>query len=265
MRTAHDFMSLGVRFKVKNPYVLLYSFLVHSRFGLFVPMLFFLYSCTSLELNSVRGGDTPKPILNSQKNFDISGHSSSNCKSNGKRYQWYVLFGSVPINKVNYSEILPDQNRTYRVILKTTWLDGILSTFLGIAASVTRKTIDVESCGSKETTFAKPSVTSDSEKSEKEVSKVDMTGVKEEFIRRNEKQWKEEFQERIHSSLKEELESSWNKEVKYSKSFSVLFLKSGEIVKGTVTRIDENGVKLFYKGKERSFQRSNIQRVRFQD
>ncbi|EMY15199.1 hypothetical protein LEP1GSC043_2166 [Leptospira weilii str. Ecochallenge] len=34
-------MSLGVRFKVKNLYVLLYSFLVHSRFGLFVPMLFF--------------------------------------------------------------------------------------------------------------------------------------------------------------------------------------------------------------------------------
>lgn len=262
MRTAHNFMNLGVRLKVKNLYVLLYSFWIHSRFGFFVPMLFFLYSCTSLELNSVRGVDSSKPTLNSRKNSDISNHSSSNCKSNGKKYQWYVLFGSVPINTVNYSEILPDQNHTYRVILKTTWLDGILSTFLGIAASVTRKTIDVESCGSKETTVA---VTSDSEKPEKEISKVDVTGIKEEFIKRNEKQWKEEFQERIHSSLKEELESSWNKELKHSKSLSVLFLKSGEIVKGTVIRIDENGVKLFYKGKERSFQRSDIQRVRFQD
>ncbi|AVV50709.1 hypothetical protein QMM35_08065 [Leptospira santarosai] len=252
-------MNLGVRLKVRNLYAFLYS--VRLRFGLLVPILFFLYSCTSLELNSVKGGGA-KPILNSQKNSNVSGHSPSNCRSSGKKYQWYALFGSVPINNVDYSEILPDQNRTYRVILKTTWLDGILSTFLGIAASVTRKTIDVESCDSKEIISAKPVV---SNESEKEVSKVDPAGIKEEFIKRNEKQWKEEFQERIHSSLREELESSWNKEVRSSKNLSVLFLKSGEIVKGTVIRIDENGIKFSHKGKERSFRRSDIQRVRFQD
>nr|WP_051061411.1 hypothetical protein [Leptospira weilii] len=259
-------MNLGVHLKVKNLHSPLNSFSVLFRFGFFTLMLFFLYSCTTLELNSVRGGDSAKSILDSQKNSNVS---SSNCKLNGKKYQWYVLFGSVPINRVDVSEILPDPNRTYRLILKTTWLDAILSTFLGIAASVTRKTIDVESCDSKEITSATKVPVSNnstsSEKPEREVSKIDTAKIKEDFIKQNEKQWKEELQEKIHSSLREELESSWNREVKQSKNLSILFLKSGEIVKGTVTRMDGDGVKLFYKGKERTFRRSDVQRVKFQD
>nr|WP_017215283.1 hypothetical protein [Leptospira noguchii] len=238
---------------------LLYSFLVLFRFGFFTLILFFLYSCTSLELGSVRGGQF---TIDSQKNSNVDG-----CKSIGKKYQWYVLFGSIPINKVNYSEIMPDQNRTYRVSLKTTWLDGILSTLLGIAASVTRKTIDAESCDPKEIVSSKvvPVSNPPIEKQEKEVSKIDMAKIKEDYIRQNERQWKEELQERIHSSLKEELDNTWNKEVKQSKNLSLLYLKSGEVAKGTVTRMDEEGVRLFYKGKERTFRRSDIQRVRFQD
>ncbi|EMJ95703.1 LIC_13076 family protein [Leptospira alstonii] len=247
---------------MKNLHGPLYSFSVLFRFGFFTLILFFLYSCTTLELSSVRGGDSAKSTLDSQKNSNVS---SSSCKSNGKKHQWYVLFGSVPINKVDVSEILPDPNRTYRLILKTTWLDAILSTFLGIAASVTRKTIDVESCDSKDVASAKVPVSTPSEKPEREVSKVDTAKIKEDFIKQNEKQWKEELQEKIHSSLKEELESSWNREVKQSKNLSILFLKSGEIAKGTVTRMDGDGVKLFYKGKERTFRRSDVQRVKFQD
>ncbi len=233
--------------------------MVLFRFGFFTLILFFLYSCTSLELGSVRGGQF---TIDSQKNSNVDG-----CKSIGKKYQWYVLFGSIPINKVNYSEIMPDQNRTYRVSLKTTWLDGILSTLLGIAASVTRKTIDAESCDPKEIVSSKvvPVSNPPIEKQEKEVSKIDMAKIKEDYIRQNERQWKEELQERIHSSLKEELDNTWNKEVKQSKNLSLLYLKSGEVAKGTVTRMDEEGVRLFYKGKERTFRRSDIQRVRFQD
>ncbi|EMS82055.1 LIC_13076 family protein [Leptospira noguchii] len=244
---------------MKNLLSLLYSFLVLFRFGFFTLILFFLYSCTSLELGSVRVGQF---TTDSQKNSNVNG-----CKSIGKKYQWYVLFGSIPINKVNYSEIMPDQNRTYRVSLKTTWLDGILSTLLGIAASVTRKTIDAESCDPKEIVSSKvvPVSNSPIEKPEKEVSKIDMAKIKEDYIRQNERQWKEELQERIHSSLKEELDNTWNKEVKQSKNLSLLYLKSGEVAKGTVTRMDGEGVRLFYKGKERTFRRSDIQRVRFQD
>lgn len=152
---------------MKNLLSLLYSFLVLFRFGFFALILFFLYSCTSLELGSVRGGQfTTDP----QKNSNLDG-----CKSIGKKHQWYVLFGSIPINKINYSEIIPDQNRTYRVSLKTTWLDGILSTFLGVAASVTRKTIDAESCDPKEIASSKvlPVSNPPTEKQEKEVSKID--------------------------------------------------------------------------------------------
>ncbi|WP_061245283.1 LIC_13076 family protein [Leptospira noguchii] len=244
---------------MKNLLSLLYSFLVLFRFGFFTLILFFLYSCTSLELGSVRVGQF---TTDSQKNSNVNG-----CKSIGKKYQWYVLFGSIPINKVNYSEIMPDQNRTYRVSLKTTWLDGILSTLLGIAASVTRKTIDAESCDPKEIVSSKvvPVSNPPIEKQEKEVSKIDMAKIKEDYIRQNERQWKEELQERIHSSLKEELDNTWNKEVKQSKNLSLLYLKSGEVAKGTVTRMDGEGVRLFYKGKERTFRRSDIQRVRFQD
>ncbi|EPE84727.1 hypothetical protein LEP1GSC021_3535 [Leptospira noguchii str. 1993005606] len=210
-------------------------------------------------MGSVRVGQF---TTDSQKNSNVDG-----CKSIGKKYQWYVLFGSIPINKVNYSEIMPDQNRTYRVSLKTTWLDGILSTLLGIAASVTRKTIDAESCDPKEIVSSKvvPVSNPPIEKPEKEVSKIDMAKIKEDYIRQNERQWKEELQEKIHSSLKEELDNTWNKEVKQSKNLSLLYLKSGEVAKGTVTRMDEEGVRLFYKGKERTFRRSDIQRVRFQD
>lgn len=225
---------------------------------------FFYYSCTTLDLGSVKGGESLKITSDSQKESNVNEGVPANCKSSSKKYQWYVLFGSIPINKIDSAELLPDSNRNYRVTLRTSWLDGILSTFLGIAASVTRKTIDVEICDLRDVSSVKNSTSNGMEKTEKE-SKVDTAKIKEEFIKQNEKQWKEELQEKIHSSLSEELDSAWNKEIKHSKNLSILFLKSGEIVKGTVTRIDGDGVKLFHKGKERIFRRADVQRVRFQD
>lgn len=157
---------------MKNLLSLLYSFLVLFRFGFFTLILFFLYSCTSLELGSVKGGQL---ITGPQKNSNSDG-----CKSIGKKHQWYILFGSIPINKINYSEIIPDQNRTYRVSLKTTWLDGILSTFLGIAASVTRKTIDAENCDTKEIVSSKvvPISNPPAEKPEKKSLKLILQRLK---------------------------------------------------------------------------------------
>lgn len=250
---------------MKNLISFLYSFFNNSRLGLFCLIPVFFYSCTTLEFSSVRGGESLKITPNSQKESNVVEGVPANCKQNSKKYQWYVLFGSVPINKVDYSELLPDSNRNYKVTLRTSWVDGILSTILGIAASVTRKTIEVDSCDLKDFVSVKNSTSNGTEKTEKEISKVDMAKLKEDFIKQNEKQWKEELQEKIHSSLSEELESAWSKEIKHSKNLSVLFLKSGEIAKGTVTRIDGEGVKLFYKGKERIFRRADVQRVRFQD
>lgn len=213
---------------------------------------FFYYSCTTLDLGSVKGGESLKITSDSQKESNANEGVPANCKPSTKKYQWYVLFGSIPINKIDSTELLPDSNRNYRVTLRTSWLDGILSTFLGIAASVTRKTIDVETCDLRDVSSVRNSTSNGMEKTEKE-SKVDTAKIK------------EELQEKIHSSLSEELDNAWSKEIKHSKNLSVLFLKSGEIVKGTVTRIDGDGVKLFHKGKERIFRRADVQRVRFQD
>ncbi|RHX79524.1 LIC_13076 family protein [Leptospira yasudae] len=251
---------------MQKSFGILHSVLILSGFRYFLLLSFLLFSCSTIELNSVRGGENAKLPVSPQKDSNVSENVSFNCKPSIKKSQWYVLFGSVPINQMDYSEILPDSNKTYRVNLKTTWLDGILSTVLGIAASITRKTIEVESCDSRELASSArvPAMTPNLQQ-DKELSKADLARLKEDFIKQNEKQWKEELQEKIHSSLSQELESSWNKEIKHSKNLSVLFLKSGEIAKGTVTRIDGDGVKLFYKGKERVFRRADVQRVRFQD
>lgn len=221
-------------------------------------IIFLVFNCASFNLTAIKGTE------NHRFASQVSGAGKeefTNCKVVGNTTQWYVLFGSFPINRIQSSEILPKPNQTYRVTLKTTWLDGISSLILGIAASITRKTIFVEICDSKEIIFIKNS----SAGVEKNDGKIDPSKWKEEFIKENEKQWKEEFQERFYSEKTSEIDSAWFKEVKNFKNLSVLFLKSGEVVKGQVTRIDAEGVKLFYKGKERVFPRKEVLKVRFQE
>ncbi|RHX88574.1 LIC_13076 family protein [Leptospira stimsonii] len=241
---------------MKNLLVHLFSFQIHSKIG-FLILIFFL-SCKSFVLNGVRGGaftTSPNGTQKDSKVLEIS------CKPILKQTQWYLLFGSFPINRVNSSEILPDTNENYRVTIKTTWMDGLLSVLLGIAASVTRKTIEVESCDGGEIASLKNSPVP----MDKMETKAENPKWKEEFLRQNEKQWKDEVQERFFSEKEEEVESIWKKEMRNSKNLSVLFLKSGEIVKGKVTRIDGEGVKLFFKGQEKTFKRADVLKVRFQD
>ncbi|XDD51030.1 hypothetical protein AB3N59_04415 [Leptospira sp. WS92.C1] len=238
-----------------------YFYLFHSQIGFFALILFFISSCTSLEFNSVKGGSAANSQIKTESNSKEN--SSLNCQSGGKNVQWYFLFGSLPINRLRNSEIFPDANKTYRVRIQTTWLDGILSTLLGIAISVTRKTVDVEICDPLDTNFEKKS--SSFKQSEPELSKAEFSKLKEEFVKQNEKQWKEEFQERFFAQKNEEIERVWKKEIKNSKNQSVIFLKTGEVVKGKLTRIDGGGFKLFYNGKERVFTRAEVLKVRFQD
>nr|WP_232380811.1 Bor family protein [Leptospira ainlahdjerensis] len=229
----------------------------HSKFG-FLILIFFL-SCKSIVFNGVKGGDHASSSNAMRNESEVP--DSSPCKSVLKQTQWYFLFGSLPINRLDSGQILPNSNQVYKVTLRTSWLDGLLSVFLGIAASVTRKTIEVESCDGKDSSPIQiPPI--DGEKSE---VKVENAKWKEEFLKQNEKHWKDEFQERFFSEKEAEVESIWKKEIKNSKNLSVLFLKSGEVVKGKVTRIDGEGVKLFFKGQEKTFKRADVLRVRFQD
>ncbi|TGK34499.1 hypothetical protein EHQ12_05515 [Leptospira gomenensis] len=231
------------------------SFFAHL---LFLFILFLLTNCASFDLTAI------KETENYRFSAHVSGtgkEESVECKVVGSATQWYILFGSIPINRVRFAEIFPKPNQPYRVTLKTTWLDGISSLILGVIASVTMKSILVESCDSREIVLIKNS----SDSVAKDGSKINPSKWKEDFIKENEKQWKEEFQERIYSDKKSEIDAAWLKEVRNFKNLSVLLLRSGEIVKGQVTKIDVEGVRLYYKGKERVFPRKDVMKVRFQE
>ncbi|AOP35029.1 hypothetical protein A0128_14945 [Leptospira tipperaryensis] len=232
---------------------------IYSKIGLLILVFFLFLSCKSLVLNGVRGDDLASSPNGTKKNSEVQ--NSPSCKPILKQTQWYFLFGSFPINRLESSEILPDPNQNYKVTLKTSWLDGALSVLLGIAASITRKTIEVESCDGREAVQNK-NLPVQTERTE---PKVENAKWKDEFVKQNEKLWKDEFQERFISEKEEEVESAWKKEMRNSKNLSILFLKSGEIVKGKVTRIDGDGVKLFSRGQERTFKRADVLKVRFQD
>ncbi len=67
------------------------------------------------------------------------------CATISDKKQWFILFGTFPINKVRSAEIFKDDGQ-YRVYLKPTALDIFTSIFLGIFTSVTVKTVFIETC-----------------------------------------------------------------------------------------------------------------------
>ena len=67
------------------------------------------------------------------------------CSSIADKKQWFILFGTFPINKVKSAEIFKDEGQ-YRVYLKPTGLDIFASIVLGILTSVTVKTVYIETC-----------------------------------------------------------------------------------------------------------------------
>ncbi len=67
------------------------------------------------------------------------------CASVADKKQWFILFGTFPLNKVKSAEIFKDDGQ-YRVYLKPTGLDIFTSIFLGILTSVTVKTVYIETC-----------------------------------------------------------------------------------------------------------------------
>ncbi|MCC5815443.1 MAG: hypothetical protein JJT78_11855 [Leptospira sp.] len=80
---------------------------------------------------------------------------NAKCSDYGKSSDWYVLFGSIPITRPDMESLLPKDNRKVRVRAENSWLDIGVSVVLGIAGSVTRRTIVVEACdsGKVEKTF----------------------------------------------------------------------------------------------------------------
>lgn len=78
------------------------------------------------------------------KNISLAS-SNAECSQLKEIKQWYILFGSVPINEIKTDEIFSDSGQ-YRVYAKATLADSIISVVFGLTTSFTRKTIFIESC-----------------------------------------------------------------------------------------------------------------------
>jgi hypothetical protein len=75
--------------------------------------------------------------------------ANAKCSDYGKSSDWYILFGSIPITRPDMESLLPKDNRKVRIRAENSWLDIGISVVLGIAGSVTRRTIVVEACESE--------------------------------------------------------------------------------------------------------------------
>jgi hypothetical protein len=69
----------------------------------------------------------------------------TNCETISDQKQWFILFGTIPINKVKSTDIFSKEGQ-YRIYLKPTAIDIISSIFLAVMTSVTVKTVFIETC-----------------------------------------------------------------------------------------------------------------------
>lgn len=82
------------------------------------------------------------------KNINLA-DATSECFLQKEIKQWYILFGSIPINEIKTDEIFSETGQ-YRIYTKATLMDSIMSVVLGLTTSFTRKTIFIESCKSED-------------------------------------------------------------------------------------------------------------------
>lgn len=106
-------------------------------------------STEAKESSSFLGGLTISNSYYSPENITITlGDYNSKCNLIQEKKQWFLLFGSVPINNVS-SDTIFEKNGHYRVYFKSTALDTIASVVLGLVSSITLKSVYVESCESE--------------------------------------------------------------------------------------------------------------------
>ncbi|MCC6276114.1 MAG: hypothetical protein IT569_09670 [Leptospiraceae bacterium] len=174
--------------------------------------VFFIWNCNSLVIQSPN-----------EKNLLLLNHSSSECKEVGKFSQWYVLFGSVPINNPDMYSVFGKDGSAYRIVEKATPVDIGLSVLFGIGGSFTKKTILVEACPSNATVLVKKDLEAYIE--------VEIKKAKEEFISKLEKENQEEW-EKVQIAFHQDPDRT------------TVLLKSGEIKKGDIQGMGGDEIKL---------------------
>lgn len=68
------------------------------------------------------------------------------CKEVKRFPQWYLLYGTYPINGIKPGEMFSAKGKSYRIYHEATYVDAAISALGGLALSLTRKTIRVEQC-----------------------------------------------------------------------------------------------------------------------
>ncbi|MEQ9365463.1 MAG: hypothetical protein RIF32_14550, partial [Leptospirales bacterium] len=78
----------------------------------------------------------------------VLANSNAVCTRFGEYKQWSFLYGLVPLGEPDLRVMFPDARNKYRITEEYTGWDAVGSIALGFFASVSRKTIVVENCGS---------------------------------------------------------------------------------------------------------------------
>ncbi|MCB1190063.1 MAG: OmpA family protein [Leptospiraceae bacterium] len=79
------------------------------------------------------------------KNITLA-QGSASCLSGRTFKQWYAFYGSTTMNTLDSNEFFPSEDYAYKIYEKSTVEDTILSLFLGLFTTISRKTIVVEYC-----------------------------------------------------------------------------------------------------------------------
>ncbi|WCL48412.1 LA_0442/LA_0875 N-terminal domain-containing protein [Leptospira sp. GIMC2001] len=69
------------------------------------------------------------------------------CSIEAEKKQWFAIFGSIPINRIDSKDLFPSKGE-YRVHLKATALDVVVTIFIGFFTTITVRTVVVEKCKS---------------------------------------------------------------------------------------------------------------------
>ncbi|MBI3394353.1 MAG: hypothetical protein HY042_00810 [Spirochaetia bacterium] len=136
------------------------------------------------------------------------------CKVAATENRYFLLFGAVPISKATPPVFTPEQGRTYRITEKTTWTDAAITLLGGWAVTLTRRTIEVESCA-------------------EDVLVTSRGAIEKEFAEKQEK-YEKQVEARAEAAA-----------VQFAKSESrrpVIVMNSGDNIRGDILEIDADSM-----------------------
>ncbi len=104
-------------------------------FRLLILVLLLNFSCTTVTIYNPH----------SDKNIILT-HDVSQCYSKRIFKKWTAFYGAVALNKIDPNDMFPTENFAYRITEEATGEDALISFFLGLFTTISRKSIIVDFC-----------------------------------------------------------------------------------------------------------------------